>query len=392
MAWAKVAHSRKHDEEAPVVEELARPSNDDETPASKDIETLAADFEQEKSDGELDQGVQAVQAMTQVWTRIWLISSIQAFSSCIISTLTPFVTSSFQSHSLTATTSIVSNLVSGLIILPYAKLMSLWGRPQSFSIMIFIVTAGIIMMAGCNNVRTYAAAQVIYGVGYTGIDFTTTIFIADTSSLKSRAFMIAFASSSYLATVWAYGPAAQHAYEHIGPCLGLGLWAIVYPVVSLPLRALFWNYQSKAVKQGLAKRIRRHWSIAHHYRTWKFPLIICFLIFGGLLAIAFAAWERFLVPTTFIPWYLINKRTVFFTFAMVASIYCAWYIWDSYFYSFLIVVFRESIAHASYTTNIYTIGSCFCALCMGVIIRINGRLKWQALHLAFPLLFSESVS
>ncbi|KAL6352634.1 hypothetical protein LRP88_13101 [Fusarium phalaenopsidis] len=412
--------------EAPVVEEPARVSNDDEA-AAKDKETLAADFEQEKSDGELDQGVQAVRAMTQVWTRkhliiayllIWLISFIQAFSSGIISTLTPFVTSSFQSHSLTATTSIVSNLVSGLIILPYAKLMNLWGRPQSFSIMIFIVTIGIIMMAGCNNVRTYAAAQVFYGVGYTGIDFTTTIFIADTSSLKSRAFMIAFASSPYLATVWAYGPAAQHAYEHIGFRWGLGLWAIVYPVVTLPLCSLFWYYQSQAVKQGLVKREPSNrtfcQSVVYYLKefdvigllliitglslfllafslysyqsnTWKSPLIICFLIFGGLLVIAFAAWERFLAPTTFIPWYLINNRTVFFTFTMVASIYCAWYIWDSYFYSFLIVVFRESIAHASYITNIYTVGSCFCALCMGVIIRINGRLKWQALYFGVPL-------
>ncbi|RSM08114.1 hypothetical protein CEP52_004813 [Fusarium oligoseptatum] len=384
--------------EAPVVEEPTRASNDDEA-AAKDKETLAADFEQEKSDGELDQGVQAVRAMTQVWTRkhlviayllIWLISFIQAFSSGIISTLTPFVTSSFQSHSLTATTSIVSNLVSGLIILPYAKLMNLWGRPQSFSIMIFIVTIGLMQLP-----RSF------YGVGYTGIDFTTTIFIADTSSLKSRAFMIAFASSPYLATVWAYGPAAQHAYEHIGFRWGLGVWAIVYPVVTLPLCALFWHYQNKAVKQGLVKRepSNRTFSqsvvyylkefdvvgllliitglslfllafslYSYQSNTWKSPLIICFLIFGGLLVIAFAAWERFLAPTTFIP-----------------CIYCAWYIWDSYFYSFLIVVFRQSIAHASYITNIYTVGSCFCALCMGVIIRLNGRLKWQALYFGVPL-------
>lgn len=58
--------------EAPVVEEPTRVSNDDEA-AAKDKETLAADFEQEKSDGELDQGVQAVRAMTQVWTRKHLI-------------------------------------------------------------------------------------------------------------------------------------------------------------------------------------------------------------------------------------------------------------------------------------------------------------------------------
>lgn len=103
----------------------------------------------------------------------------------MISNLTPFVTSSFQEHSLTATTGIISNLAPGLVKLPYAKLMDIWGRPQGFAIMVGSITLGLIMMAGCNNVETYCAAQVFYWVGYNCLDFTMTIFIADTSKLKN---------------------------------------------------------------------------------------------------------------------------------------------------------------------------------------------------------------
>jgi hypothetical protein len=37
------------------------------------------------------------------------------------------------------------------------------------------------MMAGCQNVETYAAAMVFYAVGTSGYDYTLGIFIADTT-------------------------------------------------------------------------------------------------------------------------------------------------------------------------------------------------------------------
>jgi hypothetical protein len=79
--------------------------------------------------------------------------------------LTPYVTSSFMRHSLTATTSIFSNLIGGLIKLPLAKVLDIFGRPQGFFVMMWFMVVGLVMMAACQNVQTYAAAQVFYWVG-----------------------------------------------------------------------------------------------------------------------------------------------------------------------------------------------------------------------------------
>ena len=79
--------------------------------------------------------------------------------------LTPYVTSSFARHSLTATTSIMSSLIGGLIKLPLAKVIDIFGRPQGFFVMMWFMVIGLIMMATCKNVETYAAAQVFYWVG-----------------------------------------------------------------------------------------------------------------------------------------------------------------------------------------------------------------------------------
>ncbi|KAL6239487.1 hypothetical protein BDW75DRAFT_236396 [Aspergillus navahoensis] len=229
-----------------------------------------------------------------------------AFVSGITSNLTPFVPSSFAEHSLTATTSIVSSLASGLIKLPYAKLMDIWGRPQGFALMVGSLTVDLIMMAGCNSVETYCAAQVFYMVG------------------------IAFIASPYIATVWAYGPASQSALNTIGFRWGFGVWAIVIPVVSAPLFFLFYYNQRKAGEMGL---VPKHESkrttiqsifycvkefdligifipalgmalflLAFNLYTkqadeWRPQLIICFLIFGGLLIVGFICYEMHLPPS-----------------------------------------------------------------------------------------------
>lgn len=81
------------------------------------------------------------------------------------SLLTPYVTSSFALHSLTATTGVMSGIFGGVSKLTLAKVLDIWGRPQGFLVVVLLMTVGLVMMAACNNVETYAAAQVFYWVG-----------------------------------------------------------------------------------------------------------------------------------------------------------------------------------------------------------------------------------
>lgn len=70
---------------------------------------------------------------------------------------------------------------------------------------------GLILMAACRNVETYAAAQVFYWVGMNGVGYVLDVFIADTSSLQWRALLFAFTTSPYIATTFA-GPAAANSF------------------------------------------------------------------------------------------------------------------------------------------------------------------------------------
>ncbi|TKX22536.1 MFS transporter-like protein 93 [Elsinoe australis] len=387
-------------------------------------DTQSEDPNEEKVDPEASHGTQTIQAMTQVWSKnelimaylmIWLIAFILAFSSGIINTLTPYITSEFQSHSLTALTGVLSSLIAGLFKLPYAKIMDIWGRPQGMCLMVASCTMGIIMMAGCNNVTTYCAAQVFYWMGYNGIDFTITVFIADTSKLRNRGFFVAMAASPYLITTWVYGFAATSFVEgSIGLRWGFGIFAIILPVTCAPFLTMLFLKQRKAKELGLITARVPHtflglckefdvvgllilatglslFLLAFNIYSiqpagFASPLIICFIVFGFLLILSFCAWERFFAPVTFIPWGLITNRTVVFTYTMAASLYTGWYIWDSYFYSLNIVLFNQPILYATYIGNIYTIGSCFICIVYGLLLRyVSGRVKLYSLFWGAPL-------
>lgn len=352
--------------------------------------------------------------------RMWLIAFVLAFASGCVNTLTPYVTSAFQEHSLTALTGVISSIIAGIWKLPYAKIMNIWGRPQALCIGVAATTLGLIMMAGCNNVKTYCAAQVFYYLGYNSIDFSITVFIADTSKLKNRGFFIGYAASPWLITTWVYGYAVDSivAPDGMGFRWGFGVFTIVVPIVCAPLIALFFLNEAKARKQGLIEPQPDSGTLSqkalyyakefdavgllvlatglalfllsfniysYQANEWRSPLIICFIIFGGLLIVAFGLWEKYLAPVTFVPWHLLKNRTVIFTYTMAASLYTGWYIWDSYFYSLLIVLFNQSVVHATYISNIYTMGSCFICLVYGVALRYYGRLKWYSLFWGVPL-------
>lgn len=351
---------------------------------------------------------------------MWLIQFFMTFVSSSSSTLAFNVTSSFQQHSLTALTSVLSQAIAGIWKLPYAKIMNIWGRPFALILAVCIYVLGLILMASCNNVKAYCAAQVFFYTGYLSLDFFMTVFIADTSKLKNRGFFIGYAASPWLITTWIYGYAVESvvAPGGIGWRWCFGIFTILAPIVCAPLIAIFLINEKKARKQGLlepnpsrgtfkqtAVYYAKEFDVVglfllalglalfllsfnlykNQAEQWRSPLIICFIVIGGLLIIAFGMWEKFGAPVTFIPWPLLKNRTVIFTYTMAFSLYIGWYIWDSYFYSLVRVVFNQSIPHATYISNIYTMGSCFICLVYGVALRYYGKLKIYSLFWGVPL-------
>ena len=95
-----------------------------------------------------------------MFNSIWLIFLTNGFRQSILISLTPYVTSDFQSHSLLTVIGIVSSSMTAATYIPMAKILDVWGRAEGFLLMIAFSTLGLILMAVSKNLATFCAAQV----------------------------------------------------------------------------------------------------------------------------------------------------------------------------------------------------------------------------------------
>lgn len=378
-------------------------------------------------DADAQAGVEGIEAVTVAWTTytlvfayimIWLTYFVEGMLSGTTGALTPFVTSDFALHSLTPTVGILSSVIGGVTNLTLAKILDVFGRPQGYLFCIVLATAGLIMMAACNNVEAYAAAQVFQTVGNNGIQYSLSVFVADTSSLRKRGLMQAIVSSPNLITCWLAGPISQGFLKGPGWRWAFGMFTILVPVITLPLFGLLQVNYLKAKKLGLVtvdKSGRTALQSFLYYcrqfdaiglllisagfalfllpfnlytmqaRGWTSPLVLSMLIIGFALIVAFVVWEKFFAPITFIPYSLLLDRTVFGACILSATLFVSFFCWNSYFSSFLQVVNGLSVENATNVVQVYTVCSVLCAIAVGWLIHRTGRFKPICLYFAIPL-------
>ncbi|KAI1333571.1 MFS general substrate transporter [Xylariaceae sp. FL0016] len=365
-------------------------------------------------------GVQQADAINLVWTRdvlvtvylfIFLCSFAKALQWQVMVNLMPFVVSEFNSHSLIPTIGIVASILSGVLNLPVAKIIDSWGRPQGLASMVVLSTVGLLLMAACQDVKSYAAAQVIYQVGISGFSYILDIIIADTSSLKNRVLAFAFNNSPYLITTFLGPPIAKVFYEKSSWRLAFAIFAVVLFLLSLPVLSILFSNTRKAQRLGVLKKSPSTgpWTTSklRKYLT-DFDALGLALISGGmtlilvpfsltsvgteagslgshtvtlilglLLMVLFAFHER-KTERPFIKFSLLCSRNVAGACLLSITIFIAYMSWDGYYTSYLQVVHDLTITEAGYVGQIYSIGSSIWAVVVGYLIRRTDRFKWLA--------------
>ncbi|PWY89658.1 putative transporter [Aspergillus sclerotioniger CBS 115572] len=381
-------------------------------------------------------GVAEIEALATAWSTrtlyvgyvlVFVIFFVNSLQQQTTGSLNPYVYSAFTDHSLIATTNVLTSIIGGVSKLPIAKLIDIWGRPEGFSVMVGLCTLGLVLMALCRNIETYIAAQVIYWVGYNGMDYVLHVFLSDTTELLNRGFVYGMASFPYVATTFIGPAAAQVFYQNDALWWGFGTFAILTPVVTAPLLILLWNTRRKAQSEGLikGKRPSRSWmhTVIHYAiefdpigmilitagfvlillpltlatsgnnmwgtsltERWMAPDIIAMIILGVICVVCFVYWERNGAIVCLIPYSRLKDPTLLGACILACALFLSFYCWDLYFSSYLQVVFDTNIRNTGYIFNIYTIGTCIVSLPVGILIRNLGRFKSPALA-AMPFMF-----
>ncbi|KAH6618343.1 general substrate transporter [Chaetomium sp. MPI-SDFR-AT-0129] len=380
----------------------------------------------EHPDQAMQRGVQEVEAVTLTWTKwtlaavffnIWMLYLVNAFQNAILSSLIPFVTSDFQSHSLLNVIDVVANAMTAAVFIPLSKILDLWGRAAGFAIMVCFATLGLVLMAACQDLPTFCAANVFYNVGFMGMTYCVDVITADVSQLKNRGLAYAFTSSPYIVTAFAGPKASERFLETIDWRWGFGIFAIIFPIVAAPLYfVLKWNLK-KARQQGVLveEHSGRTWVQSTWYyivefdalgvflfsagltifllpftlaaeapQEWATAYIIAMIVTGFVLLCFFVLYEWRLAPTPMFNFHLLTDRTVVGTCLLGMTYQISYYCWANYFTSFLQVVNGLGVADSGYINNTFSIVSGVLLFIVGYAIRRTGYYKWL-LYIAVPL-------
>lgn len=97
---------------------------------------------------------------TDSTTSLWGAYLIFAFQRAFAGNVGPYALSSFGEHSLLPAISLVSNIMSGVVYLPMAKAINIYGRAESHIAMALVSAVGLVLLAAARNIETYSAGVV----------------------------------------------------------------------------------------------------------------------------------------------------------------------------------------------------------------------------------------
>lgn len=377
-------------------------------------------------------GVQKAEAAALVWPKkavyatyawIWVCFFMLALQQGMTSTFNARAYADFALAPQLTTAAVVASIVGGIIKLPIAKLLNLWGRAEAFLFFVGVYELGMILLATCTGSNGYAAGYVLYWIGYDAIYLILDVFVADTSGLRNRAFAFAFVGTPFICTAFT-APLAAASYLSTSTWrIGYGSFCIIMALVFIPLALVFKFYTIKAQKMGLYQRPDSGrtaiQSIVHYFH--EFDIVGCFIlmaaflllllpfsltsyglasykgaefismvVIGILLFPVFYIWERYFTRAHFIRWELFRSRTVSGACALSAILFFSFYQWDLYFQPFIMVVYNLDVAMAGYVGEIYNIGSTFWGPLYGIWVRQTKHFKYAALFFGLPLMMLGS--
>ncbi|RAL17383.1 putative siderochrome-iron transporter [Aspergillus homomorphus CBS 101889] len=398
-------------------------------PAANDKEAQRK-VDEEVKDGAT--GVNKVEAAAFVWSRktllviyawIWVCFFMLAFHSSIGLNVLVYAYANFNTAPEISTAAILATVVGGVMKLPVAKILNVWGRAEALLIFTGLFLVGIIVLASCTGPSGFAAGYVLYWVSYNALYLILDVFMADTSGLRNRAFAFGFSNTPFICTAFTGPLAAQSFLAMTTWRWAYGAFAIIFPCVFVPLAVVFKLHERKAKKLGIyaPRRSDRTWiqSVIHYVHEfdvvgalilmaafillllpfsltvygraqYKSATFIAMLVIGFCLLFVFVAWERYFARKQFIRYDLLRQPTVFGACILSALLNLGYAAWDLYFLNFVMVVHNLSVSEGGYMNQIYNIGSCFWAPLFGLYIRQTKHFKNACLYFGLPLMLLGS--
>lgn len=343
-----------------------------------------------------------------LFASIFLVGYAYGLDYLIRNTYQAYATSSYSQHSLLSTINVIRGVVAASIQPLIAKLADMFGRVEIFVMAVLFYILGTVIETFAPNVQTFAAGALFYQIGYNCSLLVIEIIVADTTSMRTRMFFAYLPSAPYIINTWISGNVVDSVMRAANWQWGIGMWAIIYPICSIPLIVVLILADRRARKRGSqlpatfsGKGIRQtaidlFWKLdllgnlllsgalamllvpltlaGGESRDWQSARIIAPIVMGFLFVPAFVYWER-VAPYPMVPLHLLKDRGVWSALGIVVWVTFSFMLTASFLYTVLVVGFDFSITAATRISSLYSFCAVTTGLILGIIISKVRRLK-----------------
>ncbi|KAK0617469.1 hypothetical protein B0T14DRAFT_590171 [Immersiella caudata] len=180
----------------------------------------------------------------------------QGITSSIFTTM---ASSTFGQHSSLAAVSTASQIIRAISKPFIGKLADITSRPTTYVVILVFYVVGFAVAASASTFAAYTVGICFTAVGKSGLDLLSDIIVGDLTPLQWRGFFGAALSIPFVATVPVNGFIAQAFVDNWR--WGLGMFAILVPVLLLPAIFTLYTMQRRGERLGMvtmaaSKRVR----------------------------------------------------------------------------------------------------------------------------------------
>lgn len=416
-----------------AVQDQIEPERDFTKPAISDAAAHA------ENEGHVEVGVSRVEAFNKVLYQsgksgkvlLWLLGvsiGLTMFAYALdmgITTpvFTTMASSFFGLHSELAAVATASQIIRAISKPFIGKLADITSRPTTYVIILVFYVVGFAVAASSRTFVAYTIGICFTSVGKSGLDLLSDIIVGDLTPLEWRGFFGAALSIPFIITVPVNGFIGEGFADNWR--WGLGMFAIVVPVLLLPAIITLYSMQRRGEKLGMvtmasSKRRRdgeelddsmksrsfAYWAklfyqglididiigllilgtsfalillpftLAKSYKGgWTNGKIIAMLVVGFVLLIVFLLFEIYLAPKPLMTKRILKNRTfraavVIYTFNQMASA-----VRNTYFSSYIYIIKEWTQYQWIIFLGITTMGLSLLGPIVGLIQRRTHRYK-----------------
>ena len=337
---------------------------------------------------------------------IFLVGYAYGLESQVRSAYQPYATDSFSLHPYLSTINVLRSVVSVASQPTAAKIADIFGRFEVAAAATILYVAGTAVEACAGSVEVFCAGAIVYQVGYTCLVLLTEVLVADFSSMRARVFFSYLPALPFLINTWISGSVSSAVLRVTTWRWGLGMWAIIYPLTSIPLLVTLYRVERRFIKEvrnplrglsiyqlsaklsdlldltGLVSLVAAFSLIlapltvvGSDPENWRHPSILAPLTLGLLCVPAFILWERWGAVQPLIPFSLLADRGVWSALAVRMLLNLAWSIQGTYLYTVLVVAFDFSIESATRILSLFSFFGVLSGVLIGLVIYRLRRLK-----------------